>query len=108
MGYSGVLFAWVTVAATASPSFCPLPFLGAAGCLPTVALPLPFSFFQAAGAGAALPAMRFNAAPVVLLVVTSLIMPRVSFVGHLAGIAVGFPLAWGMLDAAASPPTTVI
>ena len=48
--------------------------------------------------------MRVNAAPLVMLVFTSIIMPRASFIGHLAGIVVGFPLAWGVLDPVANPP----
>lgn len=42
-----------------------------------------------------LPWLKFNIAPVVSLFVAQFIMPRVSFMGHLAGIACGFGLHWG-------------
>jgi hypothetical protein len=40
----------------------------------------------------------FNIGPFILLVVTKIIMPRSSFIGHLSGILIGYPLAWNMLN----------
>jgi hypothetical protein len=39
-----------------------------------------------------------NLGPFLLLVVTKLILPKSSFVGHLSGIVIGYPLAWNVLD----------
>ena len=66
--------------------FCPLFFLPTL-CFPTWFLPLPFV--------APLPV---NLGPFVLLFVTKLFLPQSSLTGHLAGIVIGFPLAWGLLD----------
>ena len=39
-----------------------------------------------------------NAAPFALLIGTQLLIPNVSFLGHLAGVIMGYPLAWHALD----------
>jgi membrane associated rhomboid family serine protease len=72
VGYSGVLFGWMTLQAVAQP--------GSA-----IALP----------GGLALP---FSLAPFVSLLVNQLLVPQASFLGHLAGIVAGYALAWGLLD----------
>jgi membrane associated rhomboid family serine protease len=81
VGYSGVLFAWMVVAALGQTSTCPIIFLPSL-CFPTYALfgMIPFSW-----------------APLVQLVVLQVILPRVSFTGHCAGIVAGFLLHWGWL-----------
>eukprot|EP00605_Chrysophyceae_sp_TOSAG23-4_P002529 GSChrysophyteH1.ASY1.ANO1.2794.1 assembled CDS len=79
VGYSCVLFAWITVAAIRMGKFCPLIFA------PTFC----FSTFM-------IPVVNLpvNIGPFVLLLVTKVIIPRSSFIGHLSGILIGYPLAW--------------
>ena len=83
VGYSAVLFAWMVVRTMESnrPS-CPIPFFSDI-CFETYTMP-------------GLPAIKFNIAPIVSLFAAQLIMPRVSFMGHLAGIICGFGLHWGI------------
>ena len=100
VGFSCVLFAWLTFASVRSKSFCTMPLLP---CFSTFALPLPSFISLMAGD----QELSFNVSPFVLLCVTSLIMPRASFVGHFAGIAVGFPFAWGWLEPLLCPPAFV-
>ena len=88
MGYSCVLFALVVVSTSKTREYCPLPGLKRV-CLPTWQLPVPFL------ADTTLP---FNAAPFLLLVAMHYLVPRASFVGHLSGIVMGYPLVWGGLN----------
>lgn len=83
VGYSAVLFAWMVIRTMESnrPS-CPIPFFSDI-CFETYAVP-------------GLPALKFNIAPIVSLFAAQFIMPRVSFMGHLAGIICGFGLHWGI------------
>lgn len=74
-----MIFSWFVVAAVAMPSYCLFGYM----CFAT------HNVFQR---------FRFNPAPLVLAVATQMVLPRASFLGHAAGIAVGFPLAWGMLE----------
>ncbi len=83
VGYSCVLFAWVTVAALNMNKFCPIIFAPNV-CFNTLYIPV--------------IGLPFNIGPVVLLVITKVIIPRSSFMGHLSGIVAGFPLAWHLLD----------
>ncbi|KAL7491761.1 hypothetical protein ACHAWT_001870 [Skeletonema menzelii] len=79
VGYSGVLFAWMVISTLErEQATCPIPFFNDV-CFST------YSFGQ----------LKFNIAPVVSLFVAQFIMPRVSFMGHLAGIICGFGLHWG-------------
>lgn len=79
VGYSGVLFAWMVISTLEREQpTCPIPFFNDV-CFST------YSFGQ----------VKFNIAPVVSLFVAQFIMPRVSFMGHLAGIICGFGLHWG-------------
>lgn len=78
VGFSGILFSWVVVAAVAMPNYC---VFGNA-C---------FTTFQFLGA-------RLNVGPLFLAAAIQLVVPRASLIGHAAGIAVGFPLSWGLLD----------
>mmetsp|Transcript_15400 Transcript_15400/g.25643 ORF Transcript_15400/g.25643 Transcript_15400/m.25643 type:complete len:739 (+) Transcript_15400:221-2437(+) len=86
VGYSCVLFSWMVAASVRMQEFCPLFFMPSL-CFPTWLLPLPLSV-----------RLPVNLGPFVLLVITKLILPQSSLTGHLAGIIVGFPLAWGMVD----------
>ncbi|KAA0148831.1 hypothetical protein FNF27_06004 [Cafeteria roenbergensis] len=78
VGYSAVLFAWIVVEASQRGEYCPLP-VPAGLCLPTWRVPLP-------GLDASVP---LNLAPFLLLLVMQVVVPNVSFAGHLAGIVVG-------------------
>lgn len=80
VGYSGVLFAWMVVAALEQPQTCPVIFF-------------PNLCFQTYQLGV----FRFSLGPVVQLFVMQLILPRVSFYGHLSGIVAGFFMHWGLL-----------
>lgn len=42
-------------------------------------------------------AFPVNLGPFLLLFLTKLVLPQSSLTGHLAGIVLGFPLAWGLL-----------
>ena len=72
VGYSCVVFGWMTILSAKQPS-SKLDLFGV--------LSLPISF-----------------APFESLVFTSIIVPQASFVGHLAGIIVGYSIAWGLIQ----------
>ena len=72
VGYSGVLFGWMTLLAVR---------------VPTAVLALPGGF-----------SLPFTIAPFVSLIVTQLLVPRASALGHLGGILAGYAVAWGLLD----------
>lgn len=72
VGYSCVVFGWMTILAVKQPS-AKLNLFGV--------LSLPISF-----------------APFESLIFTSIIVPQASFVGHLSGIIVGYLIAWGVID----------
>ncbi|GKY90438.1 hypothetical protein MPSEU_000017600 [Mayamaea pseudoterrestris] len=91
VGYSGVLFAWMVVAALNQSATCPIPFLPQ----------LCFRTYVVAG-------MVFSFAPLVQLAVAQLILPRVSFSGHLAGLLVGYVLHWGLLPMKVLHPAILI
>lgn len=71
VGYSCVVFGWMTILAVKQPS-SKLSLFGV--------LSLPISF-----------------APFESLIFTSIIVPQASFVGHLSGIVVGYSIAWGLI-----------
>ncbi|KAL7540409.1 hypothetical protein ACHAXR_010086 [Thalassiosira sp. AJA248-18] len=82
VGYSAVLFAWMVVSTMERKQpTCPIPFLNDV-CFSTYSVP-------------GLPFLKFNISPIVSLFMAQFIMPRVSFMGHLAGIVCGFFLHWG-------------
>ncbi|KAL3790312.1 hypothetical protein HJC23_002938 [Cyclotella cryptica] len=82
VGYSGVLFAWMVITTLErNQATCPIPFFSDV-CFSTHHVP-------------GISWLKFNVAPIVSLFVAQFIMPRVSFMGHLAGIACGFGLHWG-------------
>lgn len=72
VGYSGVVYAWVALNAAAAP-WSSVPVLG---------------LF-------AVPSLLY---PFAMLALNQVIIPRASFVGHLAGIVAGFAAAAGALD----------
>ena len=69
VGYSGVIFGWMTLAGMLQPT----------------------------GTAFGLP---ITLAPFLALVLTQLIVPRASFLGHLAGIVAGYATGWGLLESA--------
>lgn len=71
VGYSCVVFGWMTILAAKQPS-SKLNLFGV--------LSLPISF-----------------APFESLIFTSIMVPQASFVGHLSGIIVGYSIAWGLI-----------
>jgi len=92
VGYSGVLFAWMVISTLERKEpTCPIPFLNDV-CFST------YSVRQ----------FKFNVAPVVSLFVAQFIMPRVSFMGHLAGIICGFGLHWGWPPIELGSPNVLI
>ncbi|CAN0870841.1 RHOMBOID-like protein 13 [Linum grandiflorum] len=71
VGYSCVVFGWMTILSVKQPS-AKLNLFGL--------LSLPISF-----------------APFESLIFTSIIVPQASFLGHLSGIIVGYAIAWGLI-----------
>lgn len=71
VGYSCVVFGWMTILAAKQPS-SKLNIFGV--------LSLPISF-----------------APFESLIFTSIMVPQASFIGHLSGIIVGYSIAWGLV-----------
>ncbi|GAA0151007.1 serine protease [Lithospermum erythrorhizon] len=71
VGYSCVVFGWMTILAVRQPS-SKLELFGF--------LSLPISF-----------------APFESLIFTAIIVPQASFLGHLSGIVVGYAIAWGVI-----------
>ena len=80
VGYSGVLFAWMVVASLEQSRTCPIPML-------------PNTCFETYQIGP----IRFSLGPWVQLLVAQFLIPHVSFVGHLAGLLVGYFLHWRVL-----------
>ncbi|KAL5990865.1 RHOMBOID-like protein 13 [Asimina triloba] len=72
VGYSCVVFGWMTILSVKQPS-SKLDLFGF--------LSLPISF-----------------APFESLIFTSIIVPQASFLGHLSGIIVGYAIAWGLIQ----------
>lgn len=93
VGYSGVLFAWMVVAALEQHTTCPIPFLP----------DLCFSTHLFLGG-----TIKFSWGPLAQLVVAQVLLPRVSFTGHLAGIIAGFCLYWGLLPMAMVQPAVLV
>jgi len=86
VGFSCVLFAWMVAASVRMDKFCPVFFLPSL-CFTTYGIPNPFGW-----------SLPVNAGPLLLLVATKLIIPRSSFIGHMSGIVIGYPVAWNALD----------
>ena len=87
LGFSGVLFAWITDEALMAPKFCPV----ADWCFATVRW----------------GPLAFNAGPLVyalgLQLVASVLSIPLSLAGHVAGVICGVPFATGLLDGVAAP-----
>lgn len=91
VGFSGVLFAWMVVASLERSNTCPVPFL------PDMC----FDTYNVLG-------LKFNFGPLVQLGIAQFIMPRVSFVGHLAGIICGFLVHWSLVPLSLFGPQILI
>jgi membrane associated rhomboid family serine protease len=91
VGYSGVIFSWIVVASLEQSRTCPVVFFPS----------LCFQTYKMGG-------FRFNFGPLVQLVVMQVLLPRVSFYGHLAGILAGFLIHWGVLPARLVQPSVLI
>jgi membrane associated rhomboid family serine protease len=87
LGFSGVLFAWITDEALMAPQFCPV----ADWCFATMRW----------------GPLAFNAGPLVyalgLQLVASVLSIPLSLAGHVAGVICGAPFAAGLLDGVAAP-----
>ena len=86
IGYSCVIFAWMVAASVRMNQFCPI-FFFPSFCFTTYFIPIP-----------GMTGLPVNIGPIILLFLTKLIIPRSSFIGHLSGIVIGYPLAWNLLD----------
>ncbi|KAK8364916.1 hypothetical protein V6Z12_A02G014900 [Gossypium hirsutum] len=71
VGYSCVVFGWMTILSVKQPS-SKLDLFG------LISLPISFAPFES-------------------LIFTSIIVPQASFLGHLSGIIVGYAIAWGLI-----------
>lgn len=91
IGYSCVLFAWIVVISIKMDKFCPILFLPDV-CFNNFWIPLNLISYGF------LKPLPINFGPIILLFITKLILPRSSFIGHLSGIIIGYPLAWGALN----------
>ena len=81
VGFSGILFAWMVVSTLQTQQrTCPIP----------VFPDLCFDVYTVGG-------FSISLGPLVQLVFLQMILPRASFIGHLAGIIVGFAWHWNFL-----------
>jgi hypothetical protein len=81
VGFSGILFAWMVVSTLQTQQrTCPVPIFPE----------LCFDVYNIGG-------FSISAGPLVQLVFLQMILPRASFIGHLAGIVVGFAWHWNLL-----------
>ena len=93
VGFSCVLFAWMVAASVRMKEYCPI-FLFPSLCFKTYNIPNPLISYNF-GPKSGFPV---NIGPVILLVITKVIIPKSSFLGHLSGIVIGYPLAWNALN----------
>ncbi|VEU34128.1 unnamed protein product [Pseudo-nitzschia multistriata] len=92
VGFSGILFCWSVASTLSLPDrtqTCPIPVLES----------LCFETHRWGGAsnGTFGFGLDFSWAPLVQLAVVQVLLPRVSFTGHLSGLLVGFAWHWGLL-----------
>lgn len=95
IGYSGVLFAWMVAVSVRMNKYCPI-FLFPSFCVDTFHIPLPNLLSQ--DPSQLTFSVPVNLGPFALLLFTKLIIARSSFLGHLSGILIGYPLAWNLLN----------
>jgi len=88
VGFSGILFCWstyMTLSLDKNQKICPIPIVTQI-CFET------YEFDFGLGKG-----FKFNWGPIVQLLMLQFILPRVSFIGHLSGIIIGFLWYWNIL-----------
>ncbi|CAN0250236.1 unnamed protein product [Pylaiella littoralis] len=93
VGFSCVLFAYMTYLAVAMREFCPVGESLSMLCFSTRSIPLL----------GGLPSLPVNLGPFFSLVGAQVIMPRAGFLGHLSGILMGYLMAWGFLGGISTP-----
>ena len=89
VGYSGILFALSVISTLQKEGLqtCPVPFMDN----------VCFSTMKVGGV------LLFSVSPWVQLGIAQVLLPRVSWTGHLAGVLVGFAFMWGLLPYLAFP-----
>ena len=98
VGYSGVLFAWMVIAALEQPTTCPVLFWPS----------LCFTTHNLSIFGSTAMTFKWSWAPIIQLVVAQVILPRVSLSGHLAGMICGYAIHWGLLPIRWTQPALVV
>lgn len=93
VGFSCVLFAWMVAASVRMRQYCPI-FILPTLCFTTYYIPNPLALINF-GPNSGFPV---NIGPVLLLIITKVVIPRSSFLGHLSGIVIGYPVAWNLLN----------
>ena len=87
VGFSGILFCWsvyMTLSLEPHQQLCPIPILSTQlFCFETYEL-------------GNISGLKFNWGPIIQLVVLQVVLPRVSFIGHLSGILCGFGWYWNL------------
>jgi len=91
VGFSGVIFAWMTISTLHQTQTCPIPFTS----------DICFRTYRVFGFAVSL-------SPLISLVMAQILLPRVSFSGHLAGIVVGFLVEWGFLPLTRAQPAFLV
>ena len=94
VGYSGVLFAWSTVAACRLPISWPLPYGKITKNLYLKTIKL--------------GPVSFNARPCIRMGIIHLLVPLTSWEGHLAGIVCGLAMQWGCIPLSLAQPAILI
>lgn len=94
VGYSGVLFAWSTVAASRLPISWPFHFGSITKDL----------YIKTIKVGP----IKFNASPLIRMGIIHLLVPNASLEGHLAGIVCGLAMQWGCLPLSLAQPAILI
>ncbi|CBJ33566.1 conserved unknown protein [Ectocarpus siliculosus] len=89
VGFSCVLFAYMTYLAVAMREFCPIGTL----CFSTYSIPMFWG----------MPSLPVNLGPFASQAIAQVVMPRAAFLGHLSGIFMGYLMAWGFLGGLSIP-----
>ncbi|CAN0161935.1 unnamed protein product, partial [Ectocarpus sp. 12 AP-2014] len=93
VGFSCVLFAYMTYLAVAMREFCPIGQSFSTLCFSTWSIPMFWG----------MPSLPVNLGPFASLAIAQVVMPRAAFLGHLSGIFMGYLMAWGFLGGISIP-----